>query len=476
MSDTKSVSIDESTDPTSFVQPFTASEAKAQKLMDLNVLFSDLEDTRDTSSRTEKEEILGSIVKGPNGSAFKDLVSFIFNPYRKLKVKVTSSMVDDATDFSQACEDHERLWRDFLALIERLESGQATGNAAREAIRSFLLDCDPEMVEWFAMILNKKLKIGVGKSTIDKFYADLVPRFGVQLCSKYRQEVLPHSYMVQPKMDGARGVCGRFVEGRMVALSRNGKPFYNVDEILRQLSQLEEFYDEPHVFDGEFYAGNWADSISIVRSEKAVDTSKLKFYIFDAIPLACWVAGKVYEEPLRDRDLALQAAVDVLQSPQIVHVPHQLAADPESITALTSRYVAEGWEGAVLKDPESCYQYERTNTWMKFKFVKDVDAVVVGAELGWLDTVTGSIIGEHDPRASDMGGEWSPVVRSLVVDPGNGIRTNVGSGLERDDRFAFYELNELGGLVGLTVEVHFQSFTPDGKLLFPRFIRLRDDK
>jgi hypothetical protein len=444
--------------------------------MDLNVLFSDLEDIRDTSSRTEKEEILASIVKGPNATAFKDLVSFIFNPYRKLKVKVTLSMVDAATDYSHVCEDHERLWRDFLALIEQLESGHATGNAAREVIRSFLTSCDPEMVEWFAMILNKKLKVGVGKSTIDKFYSDLVPRFGVQLCTKYKQEVLPYLYMVQPKLDGARGVCGRFTNGKMIALSRNGKPFYNVDAILDQLTKLEEFYGRPQVFDGEFYAGSWADSISIVRSEKGADPSKLKFYIFDAVPFVDWIAGKTCEISLYERDSNLYHAVEVLQAPEIIHVPHQLAADPARIRAITTDYVAEGWEGSVIKDPESFYQYERSDAWMKFKFVQEVDATIVGVDLGWMDTLTGSIIGEKDPRASSMGGLWSPVVRSLVIDPGTGILTNVGSGLEHEDRLAFYELNELGGLVGQVVEVHFQNYTPDGKLLFPRFIRLRDDK
>jgi len=446
--------------------------------MDLNLLFSVLEDIRDTSSRTEKEELLHEILASPNKEVFEDLVKFVFNPYRRLQVKVTSAMVDRSASFGTPKEDVE-IWRDFLVLLNRLESGELVGKAARTEICSFLSSVDFGMVEWFAMFLNKNFKIGVGKSTIDKLFPGAIPRFGVQLCKKYKGGDLPYPHIIQPKMDGARGVVGRFDSESLVAMSRNGKPFYNVEEILEILLALEEIYGEPYVFDGEFYAEAWNDSVSILRSSKKAPTSleRLKYYIFDAIPLREWVSGKPTETPLFERDALLQVAVQSLGSDKLVHVPHRLAAASGEIVGITQDYVKEGWEGSVIKDPKSPYAYDRNEAWQKFKFVKDVDAKVVDAKLGWLHKYDGSVIDDDDPRASDLDeNSWDPVVRSLIVDPGNGVRTSVGSGLKRPHKYGFLESLENGELVGQTVEVRFQEYTPDGKLLFPRFVRLREDK
>jgi hypothetical protein len=445
-------------------------------MIDLSAMLEQFEDIRDESSRTEKEEILRDILDSPNAEVFKQLAVFIFNPYRKLNVRVTSDMLEDGEADSAPLVHHSDMWRDFLALIERLESGSVTGNSARAEICSFIAKLELGMGEWFAMFLNKELKIGIGRSTIEKLLPGAIPRFGVQLCSKYDGETFAYPHMVQPKMDGARGVCGRFDDGKFIALSRNGKPFFNVGHILAQLEQLERMYDEPQVFDGEFFAGKWANSISIVRSQKKVDASSMRFYVFDAIPLRQWVTGRTYEVPLQDRDLSLQVALQSLELDRLEAVPHKLAANPSTILAITSQYVDEGWEGSVLKDPRSLYAYDRTDSWKKYKFVKDVDATIVDAELGWLDEATGSVICGDDPRALDMGAHWAPIIRALVVDPGNGILTNVGSGMERSQRYEFLKLHEVGVLVGLIAEVHFQDYTPDGKLLFPRFIRMREDK
>jgi len=446
--------------------------------MDLHVLFGNLEDIRDTSSRTEKEELIQEILDGPNAQAFADITKFVFNPFRRLNVKVTSAMVDDSTQVTPPREDHGEIWTDFLNLLSRLEGDDLSGKSARTEICSFLSSVDFDMVEWFAMFLNKKLKIGVGSSTFDKFFPGAVPRFGVQLCKKYKGGDYKYPYMIQPKMDGARGVVGRFTDGNLVALSRNGLPFYNVEAILEVLADLEDLFGEPYVFDGEFFAEAWADSVSTLRRSKSkpVGLENLKYYVFDAVPLRSWLSGEVYAVPLFERDYVLQLATQTLGSDKVLHVPHRVAMTEMEVQHITGVYVEEGWEGSVIKDPNSYYEYSRSDSWVKHKFVKDVDAEVVDATLGWLNRTSGSIIDDDDPRASDLDSDWDRVVRALIVDPGNGIRTRCGSGMTREQRYEFLGTFQSGVLVGSIAEVRFQDYTPDGKLLFPRFVRLREDK
>jgi len=441
--------------------------------MDLNSLFCSLSDIRDTSSRNEKEGIIQEILLSENKDVFTYLVKFIFNPYRKLNVKVTSSMIDNL-DPPESIPSDDEVWCKFTSLLDKLESGDLSGGKARRELSKFLSNNDFEYAEWFAMFFNKNWKIGVGRPTIEKFLPEFSPRFEVQLCSKYSGFDFHHPYYVQPKLDGLRGVAGRFPgkDGRVI-LTRNGKPTFNTELILESLDLLNNSFREEMVFDGELYAGSWERSISICRRSKsaAVNPEDLKYYVFDAIPLSEWVAGKC-SSPLSQRVLSLETAFSHISCPCLVNVPLKVGSCESEVHKITCDYVEDGWEGSVLKDPNSLYTYDRSESWLKYKFVKEVDAKVVGVKLGCHDQVTNNIVDEDDSR----GLGWNLVVRALIVDPGNGELTRVGSGLELNDRYNFYSLHMKEELVGKIVEVHFQDFTPDGKLLFPRYKRLREDK
>jgi len=448
--------------------------------MNLYILVDALEDIRDSSSRNEKEEILADILESPNATAFRDLCAFIYNPYRRLNVKVTSSILDRADHVSSVpTNTHDMIWDLFLQTLELLESGSISGNDARDQIVDVLSLLDYDLAEWFALFFNKKLKIGVGRSTIEKLIPDVAPKFSVQLCKKYKQQPLVRLYMVQPKVNGLRGIVGCF-DGTWQALSRNGRPLYNVDHILKDAERLSNILSgdstTSFVFDGEFYAGSWEDSMSILKRSKRghSNSSSLRYHVFDVIPLHQWVRGAC-DKVLYERDAILNGAVSVLKSSNILYLPCELSQDHEEIVKITSRYVREGWEGSVLKDPRSFYNYDRDDTWIKFKFFEEEDVHIVGVKLGYHNSSTGNIIDDEDPQASSLNPAWSPVVRSLIIDH-DGVETSVGSGLELSQRYEFYSLHQKGGLVGRVAEVEYQEVTPDGKLLFPRFKRLRDDK
>jgi ATP-dependent DNA ligase len=449
--------------------------------LSLSALFDTFEEIRETSSRLEKEALLRDLLRSKNAEIFHDIVKWVYDPYRRTRIKVSGAMADRALSLdNEQFESDQEEWSRFLFLLNAFEIGDVSGKAAREKVVEFLSRVYLEHVEWYVLLFNKKLKIGVGRETIESLLPGEVPRFRVKLCTKYSADHLRGTYLVQPKYDGIRGVCGRFLSLEMVALSRNGRPLFNAEPILEDLETLEDFYDRAMVFDGEFFAGNWETTLSNLKTRsahKVVDTRDLKFFVFDAVPLDLWETGSLLEHPCWRRCRELEEAVNTLASPRVIRVPSEIVSSHEDVLALTHKYVAEGYEGSVLKHAESSYDYDRNAFWMKFKFVQEVDARIVGVKLGLHDPSTNEIVDEDDPRAGSLQQRGAiPVVRALVVDHGRGTSTSVGSGLTIQDRYALYQRFAEGRLDGLTVEVHYQSETSDGKLLFPRYRRLREDK
>lgn len=445
--------------------------------MSIAFLLDKLDDIKDTSSRLDKEELIDEILSSSSSHQFSRLVSFIYDPYRRLGVKVTSSMVDSSHELScdLGASTDDKVWSHFWSILESMESGELTGKSARTAIVDFLAKLYPDHIEWFSQFFNKKLKAGIGRRTLEKFLgSDFAPKFDVQLCRTYDCSDLCKPYLIQPKLDGLRGVVSRFpnFNGEMVALSRNGKQLHNVGHIVAQLSSLESSIGYPCVFDGEFYADNWEVSMGILsRSTRSHDKlDSLKYHVFDVLPLVEWVSSS-FTESLARRYSKLTSAE---KHSSVIVVPSVTARLYSDIESITGEYLESGWEGAILKDPDSMYSFDRSASWLKHKDVKEVDAEIVGVKLGLHDSRSNVILQEGDPAWHSSPGKH--VVRAIVVDPGTGVLTSVGSGLKLKDRYDFLELHEKGGLLGRVAEIVYQNATPDGKLRFPRLKRMRDDK
>lgn len=453
--------------------------------MNLSLLTDTLDAIKDSPSRLEKEDMIADILKSDNAEVFKYLCSFLFNNYIRLHVKVTQKILDDAEELCNAPIADESIWDNFISLTNALADEKISGNDAREVVTEFLSFMDEDVREWFAMFLNKNWKVGVGRPTLEKFLGrDFAPHFDIQLCEKWssfkkRGLVLPRPYIVQRKIDGVRAAVGCFPKfgGKRVALSRKGHEYYNWEHIRSVIDEIEFHHGSPCVVDGEFFYYDFERTMEIVRREtrRHPDQDKLRFHVFDILPLQEWIDGTC-SKTLEERDLIIQSLVAKADKYPVLHVEHDMAQSNFEVEELLGKNVELGWEGIVIKNPLSKYAYDRTDDWFKDKLVDPVDAMVVGVKLGRHDPSTNEIFEEGHPRYNlhSIGGGM--VVRALIVDPGNGILTDVGSGLKMDDRYKFYEMSQEGLLDGRMIEAHFQGYTPAGKLRFPRYKTLRADK
>lgn len=329
-------------------------------------------------------------------------------------------------------------------------------------------------------IVDKDLRCGINKSTINKALPGLLSEFSVMLAKPFtdRQAVFPA--IVEPKLDGMRVIAIVRPEHRDCTFySRTGKVVPSLtnycDEVIAFAMQFTE--NGAVAFDGEVTSGSFLESISEIRSgsEKVTDGT---FHVFDVLvnevaisPIAMTdveLAGQGTQSQRRARLTAGWQAFKKVYEPKFIKpTATYVASDAVEVATLYSKHRDAGFEGVIVKDPNAPYVKKRAASWLKLKAEESLDLPIIGAFEG-----EGQFVGQ-------LGG--------LIVDH-NGVEVRVGSGFSATQRADYWqqlqrdaELQEAGRgdervLLGNLAEVQFQEIMPSGSLRHPVFKRLRTDK
>ena len=198
---------------------------------------------------------------------------------------------------------------------------------------------------------------------------------------------------IQPKLDGVRCLIqyenrprkkieclsGRLTENVVVAYSRTGKVWKNIDHILEELAFFFQKYPNV-VLDGELYNhdfnNNFEEIISMVRKTKPTDEDRRKsrfnvqFHCYD-------IVNKKMNFSTRD----LWIAENLPKSYCVKHVITMLA--PDELSAKTGHRInlEAGYEGSIVR-LNTPYQCKRSHSLRKFKDFSDAEADIVGYEEG----------------------------------------------------------------------------------------------
>lgn len=250
-------------------------------------------------------------------------------------------------------------------------------------------------------------------------------------------------WQFEAKHDGARCLI---VNGKVQ--SRTGKPLYNLDLILEELG----YSSQEVVLDGEITGDGWADTMHNVRASKSErDMSGLIFRPFDMLTLKEWREKKC-DRDLRDRQELLRMVVKNTAHVQIVQPV--ILDNYDQFETFYALCLENGCDGVVLKRKDSLYEFKRVKTWLKVKPDTMVDGVVVGIVPGKL--------------------KYTGMVGSLKFQPEDSNIITQVSGMTDEQRKFWQKHPEW--IVGKTIEVKARGWHPSGRLIEPRFIRIREDK
>ena len=417
----------------------------------LENVFTLFLDIQETSKRKEKQLLLQNY---PDQSTLKDILFYTYNPYYVYGVgkKTVDSLKNYGHESSFALANS---YGTVYDLLESLRSKRGTDSNDIIKIESFISSIDNKFIEGFIKkMLLRDLSIGVGVETINSVFKKLIPVFSVSLCVDFNKinSLSSSTYHVQSKLDGVRiiAICSR---NSPAVYTRNGNQVVGYDDILEVLKYPSL---DGYVLDGEILSGNFDTTMEGLFAE--LKDKKAKLCVFDMLTIKEFNEKRCtrtysdrhekYNEVLSDIFNTSNGIVYPLDS--VVKTSKELSH--ERLSDMNKRAMGLGYEGLILKASDSCYQFKRHESWIKYKSMHTGDYEIIGIKEG-----------EN---------KYTGMLGAITVDV-NGVSVDVGSGFSDEQRKSFYENDDV---IGMTAEIKYQEITKDGSLRFPVFLKLRNDK
>lgn len=255
----------------------------------------------------------------------------------------------------------------------------------------------------------------------------------------------------QRKLDGVRCVA---IPGRGL-FSRNGKAFPHMEHVRAEVDKMNTsglVAPGTFIFDGELYSDvlTFQEIVGLVKKEtlKPADVEKMKnihLCVYDCI-ITNNAGGYAAREAIL-RDIFSKMAFTTLRL-----LPSAVCASVEDVKKLHAEYVAEGYEGLILRNTTGAYKTKhRCNDLQKYKEFEDAEYTVVGFKEG--DGVEkGCVIWVCKTAA---GQEFSVRPRGTHEDRAAAFLTGASK-------------------IGKPLTVRYQELTTDGIPRFPVGISFRD--
>ena len=171
---------------------------------------------------------------------------------------------------------------------------------------------------------------------------------------------------VQPKLDGVRAV------GSNGLFSRARKPFSHLTHIVNELPS-------GIILDGELYTNKltFQEIVGLVKreslsAEALQKQQQIKYYVYDIIN----------EKPYAERHRDLLVLFNKHSFNNIVLVQTQSCSSDAHMKEMHNKYVDDGYEGIMLRNPTGHYKNSRSVDLLKYKEFMDDEYTVVGFREG----------------------------------------------------------------------------------------------
>jgi len=429
-----------------------------------------IRDLESSDSRLHKESVIEkALMASKLGSANAQCFLFncyqAYNPYYVFGVKKVPETV--------GLEYRSNPWPKFWAMLEGLRTRSLTGHNAKTAIEFMSEQFDS--VEWNGLarrVLIKDLRCGISEKTLNKVLGNTewkIPTFTCQLAidSEKHTAKMTGLKRIEQKLDGVR-VLAVVTKNSTNLYSRNGKPFENFPQIVKQLDDIKAkligvTFKKGIVLDGEVIGESFQALMKQAQRKTDVRTDGMIYSVFDMIPIddferGYWNAQQSKRLAELEQHRGLFDSTDSVRLMDGIEVNLDTTEGHDIMRHYAEDAVAGGFEGIMIKDLGAPYECKRTTFWMKWKPTITVDLNIVGFEegTGRNSGRLGAIICEGD-------------------DNGRRICVNVGSGLSDADRDEYWSARDqlLGDVVEIEADAVTQNQDGTYSLRFPRFVRFR---
>lgn len=293
----------------------------------------------------------------------------------------------------------------------------------------------------------------------------------VMLAANADMDKIKYPCVVQPKIDGIR--CHiELVNDKVVALSRTNKPIPNIH--VQQVLAKTQFLG----LDGELVIGHptnkdvFKKTTSVVMSEdKPIDD--LHFIVFDYT-----VKDTPYYERY-DKCKAIQLDYyNRLITKWIDVVTYMLCETKEELLTLERSYLQQGYEGIIIRDPESTYKEGRSTIkegkLLKVKRFSDSEAVIINYDR-LMTNNNALVINElgYTSRSTKKEGLVPKETLGTLHVVWNNKVFCIGSGFTAKERDELWSLGNK--LLGKYVKFKYFKIGMDELPRFPIFLGLRDE-
>ena len=419
-----------------------------------------------SNSRLFKESIILEQMKKGNDIFFKGL-SFAYNKLLTFGVK----QLPVAEKNGQGLD-----WIEFSKICEKLIKRELTGHAARDQI--IILKDKSYKDEWnffYRRILQKDMRCGLSERTVNNvakknnYEQYVIPVFSCQLaqdCELHKKK-LNGKKSLEVKLDGVRAVTIIYPTGKIDMFSRNGKELNNFNHIKDEISKTFNISSikEALVLDGEIVSDDFQTLMKQIHRKNSSQNKDAKLFLFDLLPLEYFKKG-IYEKSyfsrieelkkIHERFFIQSHVINIIDS---VNVDLDTEKGEIEFKNFNKNSIINGYEGIMIKDPESFYECKRSTTWLKSKPFIEISLEVKDYEEG---------TGRNKGKLGAIIAEG--------IDGDKNFKTNVGSGFTDLQRKEFWE--DKDKLIGQIIEIRADSISKsqDGEnwsLRFPRFKSFR---
>lgn len=418
----------------------------------------------------QDHELLKRVLKLAN-----DKVQYNFGIGKTTLAKFTNKDRQDKMDLD--------VMLDFLE--NELATRNLTGNAASERLEFLLSQCSENNANLIEKILERDLKINLGKTQINKVFKDLITKQCYCRCDIYGKKTakninFKNGAIIEKKSDGTFKETAVFETVDIV--SRSGEQYsmplfekifkdapkgFYIGEMTVELD--DELYNkimpgirkknpEKALEIEEKYSRGWkildrATGNGLINSDD-IPEDRITYELWDFIPQEEYqkaVSKDKKNQPEMDyidRFNLLKENVKIINDPQVQVIEHYFVNSLKEALQKVSEWMKLGFEGGVLKDKSMKFKDGTSAFQLKLKLEIDLDlrileflpgnkgskneayfsAIVIGNDEGTIKTQIGVTTMTEDTR------DWFHENRDKVIGEVMEVRCNditIGSGKEQ---------------------------------------------